>query len=158
MNDILAKLSQNEKLMGAGAIATAVGWLLGMIIASNNACSAAGIDLGGYSSLCPSINYFTWGSAGTLALLALVAAILLVVVLYLKVSGANVTWPMPVSQILLGLGVATVGLAALTVLIQISNGLDGAPIGMWIADVVLVGGGAVAAYGAYMEYSAAAKA
>ena len=156
MNEILAKLTQNEKLMGAGAIATAVGWLLGMIIASKNACE--GLDIGGYSALCPSVNFFTWGNAGTLALLALVAAILLVVVLYLKVSGANVSWPMPVSQILLGLGVATVGLAALTVLIQISNGLDGAPIGMWIADVVLVGGGAVAAYGAYMEYSAAAKA
>jgi len=156
VNEILAKLTQNEKLMGAGAIATAVGWLLGMIIASKNACE--GLDIGGYSALCPSVNFFTWGNAGTLALLALVAAILLVVVLYLKVSGANVSWPMPVSQILLGLGVATVGLAALTVLIQISNGLDGAPIGMWIADVVLVGGGAVAAYGAYMEYSAAAKA
>jgi peptidoglycan biosynthesis protein MviN/MurJ (putative lipid II flippase) len=155
VNDILAKLSQNEKLMGVGAIGVALGWILGMVIASKNACE--GLDLGGYASLCPSVNFFTWGNAGTLAILALAAAIVLVVVLYLKISSANITWPMPVGQILLGLAVATVALAALTVLIQISNGLDGAPIGMWIADVVFVGGAAVAAYGAYMEYAAAAS-
>jgi hypothetical protein len=151
VNDILAKLSQNEKLMGLGAIGVAVGWILGMVIASKSAC--AGLDLGGYASLCPSVNFFTWGNAGLFAILALAAAIVLVVVMYLKISSANITWPMPVSQILLGLGVLTVVLAALTVLMQVSNGLGDAPIGMWIADVVFVGGGAVAAYGSYMEYA-----
>lgn len=155
MNDILAKLSQNEKLIGLGAIGVAIGWILGQVIASVNPCS--GIDIGGYGALCPSVNYFSWGNAGLMAILALLVAIALIVVLYLKNSSTSVNWPMPVTQIVLGLAVAALVLAALTVLMQFSRGIEGAPIGMWIADALLVAGGAVAAYGAYMDYQGSAK-
>jgi hypothetical protein len=149
VNEILAKLTQNEKLIGLGAVGVALGWLVGQVLASVNPCG----DLGSYGAICPSVNYFTWGNAGLMAILALLAAIALIVVIYLKNSSTTITWPMPVVQIVLGLAVAALVLAALTVLMQMNRGIDGAPIGMWIADVLLVGGGAVAAYGAYMDWT-----
>jgi hypothetical protein len=147
VNEILAKLNQNEKLIGGGGIVAVVGWILGLVLGTRSE-GVAGI----YSV---SINYFSWGTAGLMAGLGLVAAIAGVVVLYLKIApNMNITWPMPVVQILLGISVATLALTVLTVLFQLTNGLDGAPILMFVADVVFVGGGAAMAYGAYMEYQA----
>lgn len=146
LNDILAKLNQNEKLIGGGALVAVVGWVLGLVL-GNRSEGIAGV----YTV---SINYFNWGTAGLMAGLAVTAAIVGVVVLYLKnAPNMNINWPMPIGQILLGLSVATLVLAALTVLFQLTNGLDGAPILMFVADVVFVGGAAAMAYGAYMEYS-----
>jgi hypothetical protein len=154
VNDILAKLSAREKLMGLGSIGVVVGWLVGMILGSAQQCE----NLPYVGKICSgNINYFTWGNAGIMAILALVAAVILLVVLYLKNSSTAITWPMPVSQILLGLAVIALVLAALTVLIQFSNGTDGAPVLMWVADVILVGGAAVAAWGAYQEWAASKK-
>ena len=149
MNALLAKLSQNEKFIGGGSVAVVVGWILGQVLGSHQTCASyAGQQIcSGFS-----VNYFTWGNAGLLAILALVAAVAAIVVLYLKISGSNVQWPMPVVQILLGLCAAALILAALTVLIQFTNNLPDTPVLMYLADVVLVGGAAVAAWGAYQEW------
>lgn len=151
VNEILAKLNQNDKLIGGGAIVVAVGWLFGIILGNRTAggYSAYGISIPGYS-----VNYFSWGTAGLVAGLALTVAIAAVVVLFLKVApNMNITWPVPVGQILLGLAVAALAFAALTVLFQLTNGLDGAPILMFIADLIFVGGAAAMAFGAFTEYS-----
>jgi MFS family permease len=145
LNEILAKLNQNEKLIGVGSIGVALGWILGQILGNRSEC------VYGY---CVSANYFSWGSAGLFAILALLIAIAAVVVLYLKLSEAKITWPMPVAQILLGITVAALACAALAVLMQVTNGLSGAPVLVYLADAVLVGAAAVAAYGAYMQWTA----
>jgi hypothetical protein len=149
--ELWAKVSQRDRLVVFGAVAIIVGYLIGQVMASVNAC--AGLDISGL--VCPSVNFFTWGNAGLFAILAVLAGIAAGVIVYLKIApNMNITWPMPVSQILLGVCGLALILGALTVLMQISNGLSDAPIGMWIADVVLVGGGAVATWGAYQEWLA----
>jgi hypothetical protein len=40
----------------------------------------------------------------------------------------------------------------LVVLMQVSYGLGGAPITMWIADLLFVVGGALMSWGAYQEW------
>lgn len=156
MNEILAKLNQNDKLIGGGAIVVAVGWLLGLILGTRTVGGYSGL---GYNIPGVSVNYFSWGTAGLVAGLALTVAIAAVVVLFLKVApNMNITWPVPVAQILLGLAVATLVFAALTVLFQLTNGLDGAPIFMFVADLIFIVGAAAMAFGAFTEYSAASKA
>jgi hypothetical protein len=150
LNEIMAKLNQNDKLIGGGAIVVAVGWILGLVL-GNRTEGVAGL----YQV---SLNYFNWGTAGLCAGLALTAAVAAVVILYLKFApNVKIAWPMPIAQILLGVSVATVALAALTVLFQLTNGLSGAPVLMFVADIVFVGGGAAMAYGAYTEYAASSK-
>ena len=39
VNEILAKLNQNEKIIGGGAIAILVGWILGLILTSSGGFS-----------------------------------------------------------------------------------------------------------------------
>jgi hypothetical protein len=149
MNEILAKLTQNEKYMGGGGALAVLGYIVGMILGNHQTCATyAG------QQICSgiSVNYFTWGNAGMLAILAALAGAALVVVLYLKVSGANVQWPVPVGQILLGLAGATLVLAALAVLMHFTNNLPDSPVLMYLADLILVGGGALAAWGAYQEW------
>lgn len=149
LQEIWAKISQAEKFIVYGAVAVLVGWLVGQFIATVNLCG--GLNLGGYT--CPSFSYFSAGNAGAFAILGLVLAIATVVVVYLKVApNMNITWPMPAAQILLGVAGATLVCGVLVVLMQLSYGLSGAPVTMWIADLLFVGGGAVMAWFAYQGY------
>jgi magnesium-transporting ATPase (P-type) len=148
VNDILAKLSQNEKLIGLGSLGVVLGWIVGLFLGERKECAF------GY---CVGANYFTQNNASLFAILAIVAAIAAIVVLYLKNSSTSINWPMPVTQILLGLAAAALICAALVLVFQITGTLDGAPIGMWIADVILIGGAAVATWGAYQEWLAVKK-
>jgi hypothetical protein len=152
INELWAKLSATERFIVYGGGLVIVGWLIGLILATVNLC--AGIN----SAFCPAslnINYFTGGNAGAFAILGLVAGVAAVVILYLKnAPNMSIAWPMPVGQILLYVSVATLALTVLTVLFQVTRGLDGAPLMMWVADVVFVAGGALQAWGAYQGYLA----
>jgi hypothetical protein len=152
VQEIWAKVSAREKLIVYGAIAVLVGWIVGEFIATVNLCGGASSILG---ISCPSFSYFAAGNAGSFAILGLVAAIATVVVLYLKVApNMSITWPLPVVQIVLGLSAATLICGLLVVLMQLSYGLGDAPVTMWVADIIFIGGGALMAYAAYMEYTA----
>jgi hypothetical protein len=149
LNELWAKVSARERFVVYGAVAVVVGWLVGLIMGSVNAC--AGLNVPGY--VCPSVNYFSWSTSGTTAILSLVLAIVALVVLYLKIApNMNITWPMPVAQIMLGICGLTLILAVITALLNVTNGLPSPPIGMYIADVLLVAGGAVMAWFAYQEW------
>jgi hypothetical protein len=151
VNELWAKVSAREKLIVYGAVAVIVGWLVGLILASVNLC--AGIQVQGF--VCPSVNYFSWSTAGTTAILALVAALATLVVIYLKIApNMSITWPMPVAQILLGVCAITGALAVITALLNVTSGLSSPPIGMYIADILFVAGGAVMAWFAYQEFVA----
>jgi hypothetical protein len=151
LNELWAKISARERFVVYGAVAVLVGWLVGQFIATVNLCG--GLNIAGYS--CPSFSYFSAGNSGSFAILGLVAAIAAVVILYLKVApNMNITWPMPVGQILLGVSAATLVFGVLVVLMQLSYGLSGAPVTMWIADLLFVGGGAVMAWFEYQEWMA----
>jgi hypothetical protein len=145
LNEILAKLNQNEKLVGGGAIVVVVGWLLGFLITNS---------------------WYGYSGAQGLGLLAVAAAVVAVVVLYLKYApGQSITWPFPVPMILLGLGIAAGVVALLGLLMAFTydpcgglcNGLlssygVGKPITLYLATVVVVAGGALMAWGGYQEY------
>ncbi len=153
LQQIWAKISARERFVVYGAVAVIVGWVVGQFIATYNPC--AGLNLGAYSNLCSaaSFSYFSAGNAGLFAILGLIAGIAAAVIVYLKVApNMNITWPMPVGQVLLGVSVATLVLGVLVVLMQISYGLSNAPVTMWVADVIFVGGGALQAWGAYQEW------
>jgi hypothetical protein len=149
LNELWAKISARERFVVYGAVAMLVGWLVGQLIATVNLCG--GLSIAGYT--CPSFSYFSAGNSGTFAILGLVAAIAAVVVLYLKIApNMKITWPMPVAQILLGVSAAALVCGVLVVLMQVSYGLTDAPVTMWLADVIFVGGGALMAWGAYQEW------
>ena len=144
-----AKLSAGEKFIAYGAAAVVVGWIVGLILGSVNPCPGAG------AAFCPSVNYFSWSTAGTTAILALILAVAVIVVLYLKVApNMNITWPMPVAQVLLGVAALGGALAVITALLNVTNGLSSPPIGMYIADLLFVAGGAVMAWFAYQGFVA----
>jgi ABC-type Fe3+-siderophore transport system permease subunit len=157
VNEILAKLNQNEKIIGGGAIAILVGWILGLILTSS----------GG-------VSWYGQSGAQASGLLAILAGIAAVVVIYLKYApNVKITWPAPITLILLVIAVIA-ALAALGGLLQALMydpyaGLSGAycnlassygvtcptkPITIYLAAIVVLAGGAAMAYGAYMEYSA----
>ena len=161
VNEILAKLNQNEKIIGGGAIVILVGWILGLIL------TGSGNAYGGSFSW-----YGQSGAQGT-GLLAIVAGIAAVAVIYLKYApNMKITWPAPIPLILLILAAVAV-LAALAGAFQALTydpfgGLcnlastygvscPSKPILLYVAAVVVLGGGAAMAYGAYMEYAASNK-
>ena len=156
MNELWAKVSAREKLVVYGALAALVGCILGFILATKSygGYSGDGISIPGVS-----VNYFTADNAGAFAFLTLIAAIVTLVVVYLHVApNMNITWPMPYAQILLIAAAATGACAILIVLMQlIRPGGFGPepPIFLYVADLVVVAGGALAAYAAYMEWTAA---
>ncbi len=151
LNELWAKLSASERFVAYGAVAVVVGWIAGLILGNSQVC----VNYGAGQVCAGSVNYFTYSNAGLFAMLALVLGIVTAVVLYLKVApNMNITWPMPVAQILLGAAVATLVCAALMVLIQVT-GPSGAPVLMYIADVLMVGGGALMGWGAYQAFLAA---
>jgi hypothetical protein len=147
LNELWAKVSAREKFIVYGAAAVVVGWLLGIILGTRSE-GVAGI----YTV---SVNYYSWGTAGLFDILAMLAGVATLVVVYLKVApNMNITWPMPVVQIILGLTAVAAGAGVLALLFQVTNGLEGAPIFMYVADAVVIAGGAFAAYNAYLEYQA----
>ena len=154
LNELWAKLSARERFIVFGAIAAIVGWLVGLILGSNTYGSTVlGVNYG------VTVNFYTWGTAGIFDHLAFVTALATLVVMYLKVApNMNITWPMPVVQILLGLTVACVACGLLALLFQFSNGLTGAPALMYVADVLVIGGAGFAAFNGYMEYTASKSA
>lgn len=124
------KLNPRERLTVWGALGVAVGWIIGLI--------------GSY------------GFGGNT--LALVGAIAAVVVLYLKYSPTqSITWPAPVSTIVLGISafVALLGLLALLGILQLL-GLAGAFGGFFaaaiLAGIVTAAGAGVMLWGAWQEY------
>ena len=151
LNEILAKMNQNEKLIGLGAVVAVVGWLLGLLITSS---------------------WYSASGAQTLGLLAVVAAVVAIAVLYFKYApNSTMTWPLPVTMILLILG-AVVGVVALIGLFQaftydpcggLCNGLIGQyvnnakPVTLYVAAAAVLVGGALMTYAAYMEWVAAGK-
>ena len=150
LNELWAKVSARERFVAYGVVGVVVGWLLGTLLGST---TIGGGSVAGYNIPGVTINYFSWGNAGIFSILALVLGIVGGVVLYLKVApNMNITWPMPVAQILLGVSVAALVCGLLVLLFQITNNLSGAPALMYVADVVLIGGGALMAWGAYQEW------
>jgi hypothetical protein len=150
--ELWAKLSASEKLVAYGVVGVVVGWIAGLILGAASVC-ATYLN----QQVCAgSVNYFNYSNAGLFAILALVLGIATGVVLFLKISpDMKITWPMPVAQILLGAAVATLVCAALMVLIQVT-GPSGAPVLMYVADVLMVGGGALMSWGAYQGFTAKA--
>lgn len=148
LNEIMAKLTKNEKLIGIGAVVVAVAWVLGLVITS-----------GWYGS----------SGAQTTGLLAVAAAVAAVVVLYLKYApNTNITWPAPLPVILLVLAGVTAVVALLGLFMAFTYdpcqgfcniaGYPGPakPITLYLAaGAVLVGGGLMV-YAAYLSYQESA--
>jgi hypothetical protein len=152
VNEIWAKVTAAERFIVFGAVAVLVGWIVGVFLATVDLCG--GIKIPGISYSC-SFSYWAAGDAGTFGFLGLLAAVAAVVVIVLKVApNMKINWPMPVNQILLGICVATLAFGLLVVLMQLRYGLGDAPIMMWIADVIFVGGGAAMAWFSYQQYMA----
>lgn len=147
VNEILAKLNMNEKIIGGGAVAILVGWILGIILTG---ISALGVTAGSWYGLS--------GAQGTGGL-AILAGIAAVVVIYLKYApNMKIAWPAPIPMILLVIAVVA-ALAGLLGLFQAFTydpfaGFVSKPITLYVAALVVLAGGAAMAYGAYMEYTA----
>jgi hypothetical protein len=150
LNQILAKLTAHEKMFGIGAVVSVVAWLIGLLLA-NWTSGVAGI----YSF---SYNVFTHEHGMDLGLIALLAAIAGVVVLYLKYApNTNITWPVPLPMILFGIGVVAVACSGLMLLLGFLDAKDvlgDLPIFFWVADIGMVVGGALMAYPAYLDWAA----
>jgi hypothetical protein len=157
MNDILAKLNQNEKLIGGGAALYVIGWLIGFLLAS---VSFAGLA---------SVNVFNESGGSGLGFIGLLGALALIAIIYVKITPTmKVNWPLPLELIVLVVA-AVVGVVALYLLWQnfdhsqsfnICRGFEGCPswpITDWIAVAGVVVGAALACYGAYMAWVAAGK-
>lgn len=152
LNELWAKVSAREKFVAYGAVAVLVGWILGQVLGSS---TVGGYSSNGFSFPGVTINYFSWGNAGLFEILALLAAIVTAVVLYLKVApNMNITWPMPVSQILLGAAAVSLVCGVLGTVIQFSNG-GNPPALMYICDALIIIGGAAMTWFSYQEFTAA---
>jgi hypothetical protein len=141
VNELLAKLTSREKYEAGGIAAVVVGWIAGLILGNSQEC----VTVFGQTA---------WGTAGLFGILALVLAIVAGIVLYMKIApNVKVAWPMPVTQILLAVCVATLVCAALMVLIQLTNG-GSPPALMYVADAIMVVGAAAMSWFAYQEWMA----
>jgi hypothetical protein len=130
VQEIWAKFNANERLVGIGALVIIVSWIVGIV--------------GGY--------------VGT-SFLALLGAIAVLVVLYLKYSPtSNVTWPAPVPVILLAI-TAVVGVVELLALLQLLSilgalSLFGGIFALYLlAAIGTVVGAAIMLWGSYQEWS-----
>jgi amino acid transporter len=147
LNEIIAKLTQNEKLIGIGAAVVAVAWVLGVIITDS---------------------WYSASGAQTMGMIAVVAAVAAVVVLYLKYApNQNITWPAPLTVIFLGIA-AVAGVVALIGLLQAFTydpfkGLGGLasqygvgkPVTIYLAAGGVAVGAGLMVYAAYMDWNAA---
>jgi len=155
LNELWAKLTAREKFVVYGSGAAVIGWIVGMILGTKTygGGSISGIAIPGVS-----VNFYTGNGAGLFDILALLAALAALVVVYLKVApNMNVTWPMPVGQIILGLTAIAAAAGVIALLMQFTNGVGVGddPIFMWVADILVIGGAGFAAYNAYLEFQAA---
>jgi hypothetical protein len=161
LNEILAKLDRNEKLIGAGAVVFLVAWLFGIILASWSYGSPP------YSF---SENVFSASGGTGLGILGVLGAVAAIAVIYLKYApNMKITWPAPVEVVELGIA-AVVGLVALYLLwtnfsnssiTNVCNGVAGCPswpMTDWIAVIGVVVGAAVMLLGAYQEWAVTKKA
>jgi hypothetical protein len=154
LKELWAKVSAKDKFIVYGAGVVVVAWLVGVILATKSygGGSAYGVNIPGYS-----INFFTNYHGMDLGLIAMLAAVAAVVVIYLKVApNMNITWPAPVPTILLGVAGVSVACSALMTLLQLTSGIGIAdwPIFAWVAVLGMLGGGAAMAWFAYQEYLA----
>ncbi len=150
VQELWAKLNPRERFVVYGAGAVVLGWLVGFLLASKDYCSGI---LPGASC---SINGFAAGNAGLFSFLVLILAIVALVVLYLRYApNSNITWPLPFPQLLLAICGAALVCAVLVFLFQFTYGfsIGDAPIFMWVADVLVIAGGALMAWGAYQEWA-----
>jgi hypothetical protein len=134
LNEILAKLNQNEKLMGGGAIVFIVGWLVGFLLATVSVGAIAMLAIL-YIKYAPNMNV-NWPAPLELIEL-IVAAVVGIVALYLLWQN----WDHSNS-------------------FNICAGYTGCPswpITDWIAVLGVVVGGALMCYGGYMQWVAAGK-
>jgi hypothetical protein len=149
LNELWAKVSAREKLVVYGAGLALLGVLIGLILASKS------YGIAGYGI---SVNYFTADTPGLFVWLTLLAAVATLVVVYLHVApNMKITWPMPYPQILLIAAGATAVCAVLVVLTQLTRpGGFGPepPVFLYVADLAIVAGGVLAAYIAYMDWTA----
>ena len=125
IQEVWNKLNPRERLTAIGALVVGLGWIIGL---------AGSFGLGGNT-------------------IALVGAIVVLVILFLKYSpNQSVTWPAPIPTIVLAIS-AIVALLALIGLLQWLSlgGLSyfGAAI---IAAIVTAVGAALMAWGAWQEY------
>lgn len=148
-NEFLAKMNQNEKLIGLGAIIALIGWVLGLFIASS-------------SAVLTSINWYgTSGAQGTGAL-AVILAIVAIALVYLKYASTNIAWPLPLPLILLV--VAAIGaILALIGLLQAFSQADASfvgiskPITLYLVVLIVLVGCALQTYASYLEWDAAGR-
>jgi hypothetical protein len=149
LNEILAKLNANEKLIGVGAIVALVGFVIGLVLTSQS------YGVGAFSI---SVNWYSGSGAEGVGVIALILALAAVVVLYLKYApNMKIAWPAPLPLILLGV----TGVGALFALLGLFDaftfgggytGID-KPIMLLVAAAVVLVGCGIQAYGSYMEYS-----
>jgi hypothetical protein len=128
------KLNPRERLTVWGALAVAVGWIIGLT-------ASYGIGGGG---------------------LSLIGAIAVVVVLYLKYApNQTITWPAPVPTIILVIS-AVVAIGALLTLLDMLRFLSlvgyGFVAGAILAGVVTAAGAVLMVWGAWQEYQLTAPA
>jgi len=128
------KLNQRERLSAWGALAIAVGWIIGLT-------ASYGIGGGG---------------------LSLIGAIAVLVILYLKYApNQTITWPAPVPTIILVIS-AIVAVGALLTLLDMLRLLGligyGFVAGAVLAGIVTAAGAALMVWGAWQEYQLTAPA
>ncbi|HEX7492006.1 MAG TPA: hypothetical protein VF337_09925 [Candidatus Limnocylindrales bacterium] len=156
VKEILAKLNQNEKLIGVGAIVVFVGWVFGLILTGSSGTYGGSFSWYGES-----------GAMGT-GFLALLFGVAAVVVIYLKSApNMNITWPAPVSLILFIVAVLSVPAALLSLLqaflydpfgglcsLYGVSGCPTKPILLYVAALAVLVGAGLMAFSAYREYTA----
>jgi hypothetical protein len=155
LKELWAKVSPRERFVVYGAAVTVVAWLVGVILATKSygGGSAYGVTIPGYS-----VNFFTTYHGMDLGLLGMLAAVAVLVVIYLRYAPSmNITWPAPVTTILLGAAAVSVVCSALMTLLQLTSGVGVGdwPIFAWVAVLGMVAGGAVMTWFSYQEFVAA---
>ena len=154
VKELWAKLSATEKLIVYGAGAVVVAWLIGVVLGSK---TYGGGNVGGYAMPSYTVQFTSYHGMD-LGLLAMLAAIVAVAVLYIKLTPSmNITLPAPLSTILLGAAAVSLVCSALMLLLQLTSGVSVGdwPIFVWVAVIGMVGGGAVMTWGGYQGYLAA---
>ncbi len=134
IQEIWSKLNPRERLTAWGALAIAVGWIIGLT-------ASYGIGGGG---------------------LSLIGAIAVLVILYLKYAPSqNITWPAPVATIILVIS-AIVAIGALLTLLDMLRLLGlvgyGFVAGAILAGIVTAAGAVLMLWGAWQEYQLTAAA
>ena len=155
LKELWAKVSARERFVVYGAAVTVVAWLLGVVLATKG---YGGGSVLGYNEPGYSINFFTTYHGMDLGLLGMLAAVVVLVVIYLRYApNMNITWPAPITTILLGAAGVSVACSALMTLLQITSpiGIGDWPIFAWVAALGMLAGGAVMAWFSYQEFVAA---